>query len=60
MNATLLVAHGSRDSVALTEIHAFADAYRARHPGTADPSGRVEERPAPNREQVSGGQQSRT
>lgn len=36
MNATLLVAHGSRDPEALKEIHAFADAYRARHPGTAE------------------------
>ena len=49
MNATLLVAHGSRDSVALTEIRAFADAYRARHPGTACKAvGRLPARTADN------------
>jgi sirohydrochlorin ferrochelatase/(2Fe-2S) ferredoxin len=36
MNATLLVAHGSRDPIALREIGTFADAYRARHPGAAE------------------------
>lgn len=35
MNATLLVAHGSRDPIALAQIESFAAAYRERHGDSA-------------------------